>query len=138
MNNHTQSASGHEKDSAAARSPPAFSREEFLDPKFDPKLLKNIVKEGIIVAAGAEAILLQVASPGVGAGVNEHSNFAYRVQDRLRTTLTFGKYAPSSSLLFSFSFSRQGLNDGLTDVFAGRQYTAWHMARPKSARQSST
>lgn len=82
----------HEKGSSAGSlPPPAFSKEEFLDPKFDPKLLKKIVKEGIIVAAGAEAILLQVASPGVGAGVNEHSNFAYRVQDRLRTTLTFGK-----------------------------------------------
>lgn len=70
--------------------PQAFDKEEFLDPSFDPKLLKTIVKEGIIVAGGAAAILLQVASPGVAAGVNEHSNFAYRVQDRLRTTMTYG------------------------------------------------
>lgn len=70
--------------------PPAFSKDEFLDPSFDPKLLKEIVKESIILAGGAAAILLQVAAPGVGAGVNEHSNFAYRVQDRLRTTMTFG------------------------------------------------
>lgn len=68
----------------------AISADEFLNPDFDPKLLKNIVKEGIIIAGGAVAILLQMASPGVAAGVNEHSNFAYRVQDRLRTTMTFG------------------------------------------------
>jgi len=41
------------------------------------------------VGAGAAAILLQIAEPGVGAGVNEHSNFSYRVLDRLRTTMTF-------------------------------------------------
>lgn len=68
-----------------------LSADEFLDPDFDPKYLKMIVKEGIVISAGAVAILLQMASPGVAAGVNEHSNFAYRVQDRLRTTMTFGE-----------------------------------------------
>jgi uncharacterized protein (DUF2236 family) len=68
---------------------PMFSKEEFLSPDFKPDHINLIVREGIILGAGAEAILLQVANPGVGAGVNEHSNFAYRVQDRLRTTMTF-------------------------------------------------
>ncbi|KAI0178136.1 hypothetical protein BJ166DRAFT_600764 [Pestalotiopsis sp. NC0098] len=67
----------------------AFSKEEFLSPDFKSDHINLIVREGIILGAGAEAILLQVANPGVGAGVNEHSNFAYRVQDRLRTTMTF-------------------------------------------------
>ncbi|KAF2966002.1 hypothetical protein GQX73_g7548 [Xylaria multiplex] len=44
---------------------------------------------GVLLVAGAAAILLQLAEPGVGAGVNEHSDFAYRVLDRLRTTMTF-------------------------------------------------
>lgn len=73
----------------------AIGEEEFLDPNFDPKLLKSIIKEGIIISGGAVAILLQMASPGVAAGVNEHSNFAYRVQDRLRTTMTFGMTSSS-------------------------------------------
>ncbi|KAI8625100.1 hypothetical protein F5Y19DRAFT_451679 [Xylariaceae sp. FL1651] len=67
----------------------AISKEYFLSPEFTPKHLNRIVQEGILLGAGAAAILLQVAEPGVGAGVNEHSNFAYRVQDRLRTTMTF-------------------------------------------------
>ncbi|KAL6849591.1 hypothetical protein ACO1O0_009132 [Amphichorda felina] len=66
-----------------------FSKEEFLSPDFYPKHLNLIVQEGIIVGGGAAAILLQVAEAGVGQGVNQHSNFAYRVQDRLRTTMTF-------------------------------------------------
>lgn len=60
-----------------------------MSPDFNPKHLNLIVQEGIILGAGAAAILLQVADQGVGHGVNQHSNFAYRVQDRLRTTMTF-------------------------------------------------
>ncbi|KAF2756476.1 hypothetical protein EJ05DRAFT_539432 [Pseudovirgaria hyperparasitica] len=61
----------------------------FLTPEFNPEGMQKIVQEGILLAGGAVAILLQVASPGVGAGVNRNSNFAYRVEDRLRTTMTF-------------------------------------------------
>lgn len=68
---------------------PAFTKEEFLSPDFKSDHINVIVREGIILGAGAQAILLQVANPGVAAGVNVHSNFAYRVQDRLRTTMTF-------------------------------------------------
>jgi uncharacterized protein (DUF2236 family) len=45
--------------------------------------------KGIILVGGAVAILLQVAAPGVARGVDEHSNFAYRPVDRLRTTMTY-------------------------------------------------
>jgi uncharacterized protein (DUF2236 family) len=62
---------------------------EFLSPDFNPKEMRKIVREGILLAGGGVAILLQVANPGVGAGVNEHSNFAYRPLDRLRTTMTY-------------------------------------------------
>lgn len=67
----------------------AFTKETILSPDFNPKHLNLVVQEGIILGAGAAAILLQVAEAGVGQGVNQHSNFAYRVQDRLRTTMTF-------------------------------------------------
>ncbi|KAF2810251.1 uncharacterized protein BDZ99DRAFT_563097 [Mytilinidion resinicola] len=62
---------------------------DFLKPDFDPKEMRNIVSEAILLAGGGVAILLQIANPGVGAGVNEHSNFVYRPIDRLRTTMTF-------------------------------------------------
>ena len=62
---------------------------ECLAPGFDPKNIKKIVREGILLATGGVAILLQVANPGVGQGVNENSNFAYRPADRLRTTMTY-------------------------------------------------
>lgn len=56
---------------------------------YQPKEAQRIVREGILLAGGAVAILLQVANPGVGQGVNEHSDFAYRPVDRLRTTMTY-------------------------------------------------
>lgn len=56
---------------------------------FNPVYIQRIVREGILLATGGVAILLQVANPGVGAGVNENSNFAYRPVDRLRTTMTY-------------------------------------------------
>jgi len=62
---------------------------ECLQPSYNPVHLQKVVGEGVLLATGAIAILLQVAHPGVGAGVNENSNFAYRPADRLRTTMTF-------------------------------------------------
>lgn len=67
----------------------ALSKDALLSPDFDPKHMRLIIQEGILIGAGAATILLQVAEPGVGQGVDEYSNFAYRPQDRLRTTMTF-------------------------------------------------
>jgi len=70
--------------------PPApLSKEDLFAADFNPKHLNLIVQEGIVLGGGAAAILLQIAEAGVGQGVNEHSNFAHRVLDRLRTTMTF-------------------------------------------------
>jgi uncharacterized protein (DUF2236 family) len=69
-----------------------------VDTSVDPKLLDSletphqiqlVVREAILLAGGAAAILLQIAEPGVAKGVDEHSNFAYRPLDRLRTTMTY-------------------------------------------------
>ena len=67
----------------------AITQDEFLLPSFQPEEMRKIVQEAIMLAGGACAILLQVAEPGVGRGVDEHSNFAYRPIDRMRTTLTY-------------------------------------------------
>jgi uncharacterized protein (DUF2236 family) len=67
----------------------AVSRDEFMSASFQPDEMRKIAREGILLSGGAVAILLQVAEPGVGRGVDEHSNFAYRPLDRLRTTMTY-------------------------------------------------
>ncbi|MFD4182061.1 oxygenase MpaB family protein [Rhodococcus sp. NPDC058514] len=51
--------------------------------------LQDVAGEGIMLAAGGRAILLQVANRGVGHGVADHSDFAHRAVDRLRTTMTY-------------------------------------------------
>ncbi|PWY79331.1 hypothetical protein BO70DRAFT_293528 [Aspergillus heteromorphus CBS 117.55] len=51
--------------------------------------IQMVVREGLLLAGGAAALLLQVAMPGVGKGVNHHSTFSRRPLDRLRTTMTF-------------------------------------------------
>ncbi|KAJ5143401.1 uncharacterized protein N7515_002188 [Penicillium bovifimosum] len=60
-----------------------------LDSLETPHHIQQVVREAILLAGGAAAILLQIANPGVAKGVDEHSNFAYRPLDRLRTTMTF-------------------------------------------------
>ncbi|KAI0545502.1 hypothetical protein F4679DRAFT_576138 [Xylaria curta] len=67
----------------------AISKEYLLSPKFTPKYMTLILQESILLLVGAATILLQLAEPGIAAGVSKHSNFVYRVLDRLRTTMTF-------------------------------------------------
>lgn len=50
---------------------------------------RDVAAEGILLAGGARAILLQLANPAVGRGVAEHSDFADRPLDRLTGTLTY-------------------------------------------------
>jgi uncharacterized protein (DUF2236 family) len=54
-----------------------------------PLSIADVSGEAILLAGGARAILLQLANPGVGHGVAEHSDFANRPLDRLRGTLTY-------------------------------------------------
>ncbi|PWY94219.1 hypothetical protein BO94DRAFT_325254 [Aspergillus sclerotioniger CBS 115572] len=55
----------------------------------DTQHIQKVLREGIILAGGAAAILLQLAMPGIGKAIDIHSNFSYRPLDRLRTTMTF-------------------------------------------------
>ncbi|KAJ5619281.1 hypothetical protein N7510_003265 [Penicillium lagena] len=63
--------------------------DDLLDSLQNSQQVQKVVREGILLAAGAAAILLQVAMPGVAKGVDNHSSFAYSPLRRLRTTLTF-------------------------------------------------
>ena len=49
----------------------------------------DVAAEGILLAGGGRAILLQIANPAVGAGVARHSNFANRPLDRFANTVTY-------------------------------------------------
>jgi uncharacterized protein (DUF2236 family) len=51
--------------------------------------MRDISQEGILLAAGGRALLLQIAHPAVGAGVARHSDFANDPLSRLHGTLTF-------------------------------------------------
>ncbi len=51
--------------------------------------LADIGAEGILLAGAGRAILLQIANPGVGRGVVEHSTFTQHPLDRFRATTTF-------------------------------------------------
>ncbi|MFC4866844.1 MULTISPECIES: oxygenase MpaB family protein [Streptomonospora] len=50
---------------------------------------QRVYREAVVLGAAAYAILLQIAHPGVGQGVADHSDFAQRPVDRLRGTLVF-------------------------------------------------
>jgi uncharacterized protein (DUF2236 family) len=54
-----------------------------------PLRIQDVSAEGILLAGGACAILLQLADPVVAAGVAGHSTFAERPLDRLRGTLSY-------------------------------------------------
>jgi len=66
--------------------------------------------DGVLVLGGAAAILLQVADPVVARGVAEHSDFARRPMDRLRTTLRYvyavGLGSPQQSRLAAGTVNR--------------------------------
>jgi uncharacterized protein (DUF2236 family) len=53
------------------------------------RAVARYASDGVLIAGGARAILLQVADPAVATGVARHSDFAHRPVERLRNTLTF-------------------------------------------------
>jgi uncharacterized protein (DUF2236 family) len=55
----------------------------------EPHELKNFVEDNIFLLGGQFAILCQFAHPGLARGSYEHSNFAGRLVNRLRTTARF-------------------------------------------------
>ncbi|SEN64795.1 MULTISPECIES: oxygenase MpaB family protein [Cryobacterium] len=51
--------------------------------------MQGVAGEGVLIAAGGRAILLQLANPAIGHGVADHSHFAARPLDRLNGTLSY-------------------------------------------------
>ena len=51
--------------------------------------LRRVTAEGLLLAGGGRATLLQIAHPLVARGVYEHSDFAARPLTRLRSTLLY-------------------------------------------------
>jgi uncharacterized protein (DUF2236 family) len=58
-------------------------------PVEETDVIRRVVREGVLLAGGGRATLLQVAHPDVAQGVAEHSTFAQRPLDRLRGTLAY-------------------------------------------------
>jgi len=55
----------------------------------DAAVIRRVAREGLLLAGGGRAALLQVAHPAVARGVYHRSGFADRPLDRLRTTLSY-------------------------------------------------
>ncbi len=55
----------------------------------DGSVIRRVNSEGIILAGGGRALLLQLAHPQVAQGVAEHSNFKEDPLSRLNGTLEF-------------------------------------------------
>jgi uncharacterized protein (DUF2236 family) len=55
----------------------------------DSAVIRRVAREGLLLAGGGRATLLQIAHPGVAQGVYDHSDFAERPLDRLRTTMSY-------------------------------------------------
>lgn len=55
---------------------------------FEPGTVsRDVLRRPVFLLGGMNALLLQLAEPGVAAGVAEHSDFANRIFDRLRHTI---------------------------------------------------
>jgi len=61
----------------------------YLPPDSAPTYLQRVLKEGILLATGGVAILLQIANPKIAQAVNENSDFANQPADRLRATMIY-------------------------------------------------
>ncbi|KAL2803138.1 hypothetical protein BJX63DRAFT_440381 [Aspergillus granulosus] len=59
------------------------------EPVVEPELLRKMMKDGIYGIGGQYAILMQFAHPGLARGSAEHSDFASRILNRLKTTTRY-------------------------------------------------
>jgi uncharacterized protein (DUF2236 family) len=71
--------------------------------------MAEISREGILLAGGGRAILLQIAHPAVGAGVVNHSNFQSDPLKRLHGTLSY-IYAIASGTPADAAAMRRAVN----------------------------
>lgn len=74
---------------AGLAKPQQFEKPHIFENLVEPKELRTVVTEGIYLMGGQFAILCQFAHPGLAEGSYKHSNFAYRIMNRLKTTARF-------------------------------------------------
>jgi uncharacterized protein (DUF2236 family) len=89
--------------------------------------MPDAAAEAVLIAGGGRTILLQLANPGVGRGVAEHSDFASRPLDRLHATLTY-VYAVAFGSPAEAAFVRQRVNRAHVPVHSepgSARYTAF-------------
>jgi uncharacterized protein (DUF2236 family) len=60
-----------------------------VEPFADDAVIRRVSAEGVLIAAGSRAILLQVAHPKVAAGVAAYSDFQQRPLHRMRRTVGY-------------------------------------------------
>lgn len=60
-----------------------------VEPFADDAVIRRVAAEGVLIAAGGRAVLLQIAHPRVAAGVAAHSDFQHQLVHRLRGTLWY-------------------------------------------------
>ncbi|CAN5301278.1 oxygenase MpaB family protein [soil metagenome] len=84
--------------------------------------MADISREGIILAGGGRALLLQLAHPSVGRGVAEHSDFANNPVGRLHGTLSY-VYAVAGGTEADVAAMRRTVNKAHAPV-RGDGYTA--------------
>ncbi|KAH8671732.1 hypothetical protein BX600DRAFT_459601 [Xylariales sp. PMI_506] len=61
----------------------------YYQPVEDADEMKKIIAESCSMSAGTAAVLLQIASKGVGKGVSDHSSFTKRPVERARRSLVY-------------------------------------------------
>lgn len=66
-----------------------FEKPHIFDSLVEPNELKKFMDDAIYLTGGQFAIICQFAHPGLAEGSYKHSNFAYRILNRLQTTARF-------------------------------------------------
>jgi uncharacterized protein (DUF2236 family) len=67
----------------------AFIKPHIFESIQEPRELRGLTQDCIFLLGGHFAILCQFAHPGLAEGSFKHSNFAYRIMNRLNTTARF-------------------------------------------------
>ncbi|KAI1814567.1 hypothetical protein GGS20DRAFT_403689 [Poronia punctata] len=76
-------------DAARGQSPGLKEKPHIFETIAEPIELRKMTTDAIFLLGGQFAILCQFAHPGLAEGSYKHSNFAYRIMNRLQTTARF-------------------------------------------------
>lgn len=74
-----------------------FEKPHIFDTIEDPVEIRKLVNEAIYLSGAQFAIVCQFAKPALAEGSYKHSNFAYRIVNRFKTTARFLNAATSGN-----------------------------------------